>query len=104
MRTTKLDDVYNFIERHAKLIDDLKVTSMKQYDFNNMEGYQVQLNVKIFAAKGYNNCLIKVFTNSTYVDEFYYDDDEDEQFDYETAVKQNIAGWLANALYTKVSD
>ena len=95
MKATNLNGIYEFIEHNREGIDELKVTSLKQYDFNSIEGYQVQLNVKITTKPKFKNCLIKVFTNSTYIADFYPDDNDK---DFMTDLKSNILDWLYTSL------
>ena len=95
MQTTNLNGIYKFVEHNKKAVDELKVTSLKQYDFNSMEGYQVQLNVKVITKPKFKNCLIKVFTNSTYIEDFY-PNNIDKNF--MTELKSNILDWLYTSL------
>ena len=69
MTTIRMNDFFSFVEQNRKLIDQIKVTNLKQYAFNNMEGWQYDINVKVMTINGYKNKLIQIATNSTYLDE-----------------------------------
>lgn len=62
------NDFYNFINKNYDLIDDTKLTSVKNIGFNYMEGYQWQANYKIITKKQYKNKLLKVYFNDSYLD------------------------------------
>lgn len=69
MTTIRMNDFFSFVEQNRELIDQIKVTNLKQYAFNNMEGWQYDINVKVMTINGYKNKLIQIATNSTYLDE-----------------------------------
>ena len=50
------------------LIKEIKVTKVTELYFNDMEGYNYQINFKIFTADGYKNKILKCLTNSSYLD------------------------------------
>lgn len=84
-----LNNVYKFMSGNKELIKDFKITSFKQVSFNNMEGYIYQLNIKIVTIDGYKNKLLKVVTNSTYLDEM---GETIKDFQY------NLTDWYCTAL------
>lgn len=84
-----LDDVYKFMSNNKELIKDFKITSFKQVSFNQMEGYIYRLNIKLTTIDGYKNKLLKVVTNSTYLDEM---GETIKDFQY------NLNDWYATAL------
>lgn len=52
------------------LIKEIKVTKITELDFNNMEGQNYQINLKLVTVDGYKNKLLKCLTNSTYLDDW----------------------------------
>ena len=85
-----LDNVYKFMNENKELIKDFKITSFKQVSFNQMEGYIYRLNIKLTTIDGYKNKLLKVVTNSTYLDEM---GETIKDFQY------NLTDWYYTALY-----
>ena len=86
-----LEDVFDCMTNFAKKIDDVKITRFEHFGFNEMEGYQYRINVKIVTKKGYKNKLVKVLTNSTYVDDYG---------DNDNAIKDN----LTELIYSKLAN
>ena len=50
------------------LIKEIKVTKITKLYFNDMEGYNYQINFKIVTVDGYKNKIVKCLTNSSYLD------------------------------------
>jgi len=73
-----------FILNNRKLIDGVKVTRFEKTGFNDMEGSQFSINIKILAVDGYKNKLFTMLTNSTYLDDFGggYDEMKEELQNY----------------------
>jgi hypothetical protein len=81
-----LNAIYNFVSDYAKDIQGVKITHFERYGFNDMEGGQYQINFKVTTAPKYRNKLIKVLTNSTYLED--YDGDTDQEVKEE--LEENI--------------
>lgn len=81
-----LDAVINFVSDYAKDIQGVKITHFKRYGFNDMEGGQYQINFKIITAPKYRNKLIKVLTNSTYLEDY----DGDTAQEVKEELEENI--------------
>lgn len=58
----------DFLAKYYQHIKEIKVTRLEAWGFNNMEGYQWNINVKVTFQNGRYK-LVKVATNSTYLDE-----------------------------------
>lgn len=58
----------DFLTKYYQHIKEIKVTRFNRGSFNDMEGYQYRLNVKVTALNGRYK-LVKFVTNSTYLDE-----------------------------------
>ena len=65
-----LNALNQFVGKYQKYIKDIKITQFHRFDFNVMEGYQYRINFKVVTVDGYRNKLIKVITNSTYMDDY----------------------------------
>lgn len=50
-------------------VDNIKVTSVEQFDFNDMTGYQCLITIKVIPIKGYKGRMFQIITNSTWLDE-----------------------------------
>ena len=94
---TDLQNLYNFVVANKNKIDNFKITHFEKIDFNELEGGIYQINVKVTTTKNYRNKLIKVLTNSTYLEDFY--NDEFDNNEWITAVKDNLTDWLATAIF-----
>lgn len=70
MTTASYNDTVKFVSNNKKLIDGVKVTRFEKTGFNDMEGNQFSINVKIIAVDGYKNKLFTMLTNSTYMEDF----------------------------------
>ncbi len=68
-----LEAVMNYLIDN-QLIESIKVTQFKQFDFNSMEGNQISFNVNVTTKEGYKNKRISVLTNSSYFQ--WYDIEE----------------------------
>jgi len=113
MQATTMNGIYNFLKNNKDKIENVKITRMTYKDFNEYEGYQWQVNVKVISKEGYKNKLIAIQTNSTYVDDFDLDEDgniynsdehsSEENAKHETSfnelIKLNIEDWLVTALF-----
>lgn len=66
-----LDALYNFMNSdNRELVENIKVTSVTKLGFNQMEGNRYQINFKIITKDGYQNKLIRVLTNTTYLESY----------------------------------
>lgn len=68
-------------------IDSFKVTKAELISFNEMEGWNYLLNVSVKTLEGYKNKRLKMVTNSTYIEDFIWDNDESRE--------TNFQNWLA---------
>lgn len=50
-------------------VDSIKVTSVKQFGFNEMEGNQYLITVKVLPLKGYKGRMFQIRTNSTWLED-----------------------------------
>lgn len=73
-----LESVYTFLEKKGTvdIVDQVKVTSITKVGFNDMEGIQWQINVKLVTTPKYKNKLLRVLTNSSWTDDYGSDPKE----------------------------
>lgn len=61
--------VYNFVENNKELIESVELMSVSDpYGFNEMEGYQADIRLKVVTIDGYKNKFLEFTTNSSYLD------------------------------------
>lgn len=94
---TDLQNLYNFMVANKNKIESFKITHFEKVGFNEMEGGIYQINVKVITTEKYRNKLIKVLTNSTYLEDFYNEELDDD--DWTAAVKDNLNDWLATSIF-----
>ena len=71
-----LNALNQFVGKYQKYIKDIKITQFHRFGFNDMEGYQYHINFKVVTVDGYRNKLVKVLTNSTYMDDYGEDEND----------------------------
>lgn len=69
-QTYTLNALFNSVNKYAEAIENIKITHFERYGFNIMEGYQYNINFKIITVPKYRNKLVKIVTNSTYLEDF----------------------------------
>ena len=80
-----MEAVTDFIYNNSNAIDSVKVTKVVTNGFNDMEGWNYLVNIKILTKDKYRNKLIQLATNSTYtqeLEEYYPYDDTMNYLDY----------------------
>lgn len=77
--------------------NDIKITSVKEADFNDMEGMNYLIGVKVFAKKGMvfksnnkSSKLYQLYTNTTYIDYLFDNQDEYNLKD----IKRELQGYI----------
>lgn len=85
-----LNALLNFLSDFNNIIENLKVTKLEITDFNNMEGYQWYFNVKVLLNNGKSK-LIKIHTNSTYMEDFISETEKE-------LTKESLTEWLQELL------
>lgn len=76
MTTATYNEGVKFISTNKKLIEGVKVTKLEKTGFNDMEGSQFNINIKLTTVDGYKNKLFTMLTNGTYMEDFGADYDE----------------------------
>lgn len=83
---------------------NLKITKFESGNFNSYEGYKFQINVKIeiltagkvFTPNHAKSKLVKIFTNSTYLEDYM---DMNEKGEYIATTHENLKNNFLNSLY-----
>lgn len=78
------DSVVNYL--NTGKVDSFKVTKVEVIGFNDMEGHNYLLNVSVKTLEGYKNKRLKMVTNSTYLEDYEWDNDE--------SMETNFQNWL----------
>ncbi|MDO4432012.1 MAG: hypothetical protein Q4B80_01720 [Aerococcaceae bacterium] len=53
-----------------EIVKSFKITNIIPLDFNHMEGQNYQINLKVITTPKYKNKIVKILTNSTYLDDY----------------------------------
>ncbi len=78
--------VIEFLQGNDK-VEGWKVTRVEPLNFNDMCGWNYLVNVTVKSIEGYKNKRIKFVTNSTYLEDFEWNDEETRE--------ANFDNWLA---------
>lgn len=82
MQATDFNNAITFISENATAIDEVKVTSLIQSNFNCYEGNQVAINIKLLTDEKHKNKLFTILTNDTYMEDFSRDNEKQDLTDY----------------------
>ena len=83
MKWYTLQALTDFISKYSEYVREIRVTKIHAHSFNDMEGYQWDINVKVIFLNGRYK-LVKVATNSNYLDEL------------DEITKETVCGMLYN--------
>ena len=75
MQQVSMNGIYKFLNDNKNKIEYVKATRFHAYAFNEVEGYQWAIKVKIVTKDGYKNKLVQVVTNSTYLEDFQWNNE-----------------------------
>lgn len=81
--------IINYLQS-SKIVESYKVTRVQTFGFNQMEGLKYLVNISVKTQKGYKDKRVKMVTNSTYL--------EDYQWDENLKDKENFAEWLKQSV------
>lgn len=82
MQATNFNNAIDFITSNSKIIDRVKVTSIKRYGFNPTTGTQVDINIKLLTDDHHKNKLFTIMTNNTYMEDFSQENEKEDLTDY----------------------
>lgn len=80
------------ISRKGKnsLVESFKVTKVEVLGFNEMEGWNYLLNVSVKTQEGYKNKRLKMVTNSSYIEDFVWDNDESRETNFQNWLDEMV--------------
>ena len=94
-----LNEIYEKLAELDKTLDfEIKITNINTGQFNDMEGYQYTINVKltildekkVFADTKRKSKMFKIHTNSTYIEDF--------EHETESELIETLTDWLYTAV------
>ena len=94
-----LNEIYEKLAELDKTLDfEIKITNINTGQFNDMEGYQYTINVKltildekkVFADTKRRSKMFKIHTNSTYIEDF--------EHETESELIESLTDWLYTAV------
>lgn len=94
-----LNEIYEKLAELDKTLNfEMKITNINTDQFNDMEGYQYTINVKltildenkVFADTKRKSKMFKIHTNSTYIDDF--------EHETESELIEVLIDWLYTAV------
>ena len=94
-----LNEIYEKLAELDKTLDfEIKITNINTGQFNDMEGYQYTINVKltildenkVFADTKRKSKMFKIHTNSTYIEDF--------EHETESELIESLTDWLYTAV------
>lgn len=71
-------------------LDSFKVTKVEVLEFNEMEGWNYLLNVSVKTQEGYKNKRLKMVTNSSYIEDFDWDNDESRETTFQNWLDEMV--------------
>lgn len=74
----------------SEVLESYKVTKVELLDFNDLEGWNYLVSVSVKTIEGYKNKRLKLVTNSTYLEDFEWNDEETRE--------ANFDNWLAELI------
>ena len=94
-----LNEIYEKLAELDKTLNfEMKITNINTGQFNDMEGYQYTINVKltiidenkVFADTKRKSKMFKIHTNSTYIEDF--------EHETESELIESLTDWLYTAV------
>ena len=94
-----LNEIYEKLAELDKTLNfEMKITNINTGQFNDMEGYQYTINVKltiidenkVFADTKRKSKMLKIHTNSTYIEDF--------EHETESELIETLLDWLYTAV------
>lgn len=95
---TNLNSLIDFLESNKDDIGDTKITSIHKGNFNEYEGYQYCIGIKVFTLPKFKNKQFMWNTNSTYIEDYLPDKDLTEKEEKECII-DGLQEVFASALY-----
>lgn len=81
--------IINYLQS-SEVVESYKVTRVQTFGFNQMEGLKYLVNISIKTQEGYKDKRIKMVTNSTYIDDYVWDENLKDEDNFSEWLKQSV--------------
>ena len=81
--------IINYLQ-NSGVVESYKVTRVQTFGFNQMEGLKYLVNISIKTQEGYKDKRIKMVTNSTYIDDYVWNENLKDEENFSEWLKQSI--------------
>lgn len=81
--------IINYLQS-SEVAESYKVTRVQTFGFNQMEGLKYLVNISIKTQEGYKDKRIKMVTNSTYIDDYVWDENLKDEENFSEWLKQSV--------------
>ena len=81
--------IINYLQS-SEVVESYKVTRVQTFGFNQMEGLKYLVNISIKTQEGYKDKRIKMLTNSTYIDDYVWDENLKDEENFSEWLKQSV--------------
>lgn len=81
--------IINYLQS-SKVVESYKVTRVQTFGFNQMEGLKYLVNISVKTQDGYKDKRLKMLTNSTYLEEFTWDEKLKDEENFLEWLKQSV--------------
>lgn len=81
--------IINYLQ-NSEVVESFKVTKVEILSFNQMEGLKYLVNISIKTQDGYKDKRLKMLTNSTYLEEFTWDEKLKDEENFSEWLKQSV--------------
>ena len=81
--------IINYLQS-SEVVESYKVTRVQTFGFNQMEGLKYLVNISIKTQEGYKDKRIKMVTNSTYIDDYVWDENLKDEENFSEWLKQSV--------------
>lgn len=81
--------IINYLQ-NSEVVESFKVTKVEILSFNQIEGLKYLVNISVKTQDGYKDKRLKMLTNSTYLEEFTWDEKLKDEENFSEWLKQSI--------------
>lgn len=81
--------IINYLQ-NSEVVESYKVTRVQTFGFNQMEGLKYLVNISVKTQEGYKDKRIKMVTNSTYLDDYVWDENLKDEENFSEWLKQSV--------------
>lgn len=81
--------IINYLQS-SEVVESYKVTRVQTFGFNQMEGLKYLVNISVKTQDGYKDKRLKMLTNSTYLEEYTWDEKLKDEENFLEWLKQSV--------------